>query len=94
MVTTQDIANYLSWHGARQRIDEMAKDSNGFTRWLDRLHKLGVDTVPLVLGSESARHIDLFALQVSTNPEAKLRAHDVRDTMPELRRYKGRSPGS
>jgi hypothetical protein len=32
-----------------------------------------------------------MALQVSKgNPEAKLRAHDIRDTMPEVRPYKGR----
>jgi hypothetical protein len=47
--------------------------------------------VPLTLGSASARHIDRMALQVSTNPEAKLRAHDARDTQPEIRPYKGRA---
>jgi hypothetical protein len=46
--------------------------------------------VPLTLGSASARHIDRMALQVSTNPEAKLRA-DARDTQPKIRPYKGRA---
>jgi hypothetical protein len=46
--------------------------------------------VPLTLGSESARQIDRMALQVSSSPDAKLLAHGARDTMPEIRPYKGR----
>jgi hypothetical protein len=42
------------------------------------------------LGSESAQYIDLFALQASRNPDVKVRAHDVRDTLPKIRPYKGR----
>ena len=61
-----------------------------FPRWIRHLRDLGVADVPLTLGSASARHIDRMVLQVSTNPEAKLRAHDARDTQPEIRPYKGR----
>ena len=60
-------------------------------RWMRYLSELGVADAPLTLGSASARHIDRMALQVSTNPEAKLRAHDARDTQPEIRPYKGRT---
>ena len=87
MVTTQDIANYLSQYGAAQGIDAMRPR---FPRWIRHLQAMGVADVPLALGSASARHVDRMALQVSTNPEAKVRAHDARDTQPEVRPYKGR----
>jgi len=58
-------------------------------RWIDRLRELGADTLPLVLGSESARHVDLFVNQASREPSAKRMAHQIRDTMPEVRPYKG-----
>jgi aminoglycoside 6'-N-acetyltransferase len=45
-------------------------------RWIQHLGELGVADVPLALGSASARHINRMALQVSTNPEARIRAHE------------------
>jgi hypothetical protein len=88
VLTPDDIASYLSWYGAAQGIDAMRPR---FPRWIRHMRELGVADVPLTLGSASARHIDRMALQVSTNPEAKLRAHDARDTQPEIRPYKGRT---
>lgn len=88
VLTPDDIASYLSQYGAAQGIDVMRPR---FGRWIRHLRELGVADVLLTLGSASARHVDRMALQVSTNPEAKLRAHDVRDTQPEIRPYKGRS---
>ena len=87
MITPDDIAGYVSQYGAAQGIDAMR---DRFPRWIRHLEDLGLAHVPLALGSASARHIDRMALQVSKdNPEARLRAHDIRDTMPELRPYKG-----
>ena len=88
MLTPDDIASYLSQYGGTQGIDAMQPR---FPRWIRHLGEFGVADVPLTLGSASARHIDRMALQVSTNPAAKLRAHDARDTQPEIRPYKGRS---
>jgi hypothetical protein len=45
--------------------------------------------VPLAL-SASEQYLDLFALQASRNPAVRIRAHDARDTLATLRRYKGR----
>lgn len=59
-------------------------------RWLRRLNKYGVDIVPLAIGSASAAYIDLFLLQASHEPNAQRMAHDVRDTLPTIRPYKGR----
>ena len=86
MLTADDIASYLSETLAAQSVDAMAPN---FPRWLRRLRELGVADVPLTLGTESARRIDLFVLHDSRNPATRQRAHDVRDTMPELRPYKG-----
>jgi hypothetical protein len=85
-IDARDTENYLSPYFARQSIEAMAPK---FPNWLGRLHEYGVVTVPLALGSESAQYIDLFALQASRNPDVKVRAHDVRDTLPKIRPYKG-----
>src|SRR5262249_15124414 len=88
VVTPEEIERYLCATHAAQSMDAMRDD---IPRWIRHLEELGVANVPLALGSASARHVDRMALQVSKdNPEAALRAHDIRDTMPELRRYKGR----
>jgi hypothetical protein len=87
VVTTLDIENYLSPYFARQSIEAMAPK---FPDWPGRFHEYGVDAVPLAVGSESAQFIGLFALQASRNPDVKVRAHDVRDTLPKIRPYKGR----
>lgn len=84
-LTTDDIERYLSQHLAAQSVAALAPD---FPRWLRRLAKQGVGDVPLVLGSESAQWIDLFVLQASSGRGGKL-AHDMRDTLPALRPYKG-----
>jgi hypothetical protein len=77
---------YLRATHAAQSIEAMRED---MPRWIDRLRKLGVHTIPLTLGSESARHVDLFANQASRELSAKRMAHQIRDTMPQLRPYKG-----
>lgn len=87
MLTTRDIASYLSKYVAAQSIEATAPD---FPRWLCQLSAHGVADVPLVLGSASAQYVDLFALQASRNPDVKLRANDARDTLPAVRPYKGR----
>ena len=87
VVTTLDVENYLSPYFATQSIEAMAPK---FPNWLGRLHEYGVVTVPLAPGSESAQYIDLFALQASRNPDVRVRGHDVRDTLPKIRPYKGR----
>jgi hypothetical protein len=87
MITVQDVARYLSQTHAAQSVEAMAPD---FPRWIRRLREYGVDPVPFALGSESARYVDAFALQASRNPDVKVRAHDVRDTLPKIRPYKGR----
>lgn len=86
-LTTDDIERYLSQYLARQSVLALAPD---FPRWLRRLARQGVGDVPLALGTASAQWVDLFVLQASRNPAARLRAHDVRDTLPALRPYKGR----
>jgi len=88
MIDENDIARYLSQFLAPQSVEEILPD---VPRWLKRLHEYGVDTVPLATGSASAAFIDLFALQASREPNAQRMAHDVRDTLPEIRPYKGRS---
>jgi hypothetical protein len=87
VLTADDVERYLSQYGGAQGIDAMRPR---FPRWIRQLKTLGVADLPLALGSESARHVDRMALQVSANPEAKRRAHDARDTQPEVRPYKGR----
>jgi hypothetical protein len=87
-LTTADVVRYLSQFVARQSIVAMLPD---MPRWLRRLQEYGVDAVPLAIGSASASYIDLFALQASREPRAQLMAHDVRDTLPKIRPYKGRS---
>jgi hypothetical protein len=61
----------------------------GLWRWLRRLAKQGVGDVPLTFGSESAQWVGLFVLQASPGRGGE-RAHDLRDTLPALRPYKGR----
>lgn len=87
MVTPDDMERYLSQYGAAQGIDAMRPR---FVRWIRHLQALGVGGVPLARGSASALHVDRMALQVSTNRKAKSRGHDVRDTQPAVRPYKGR----
>ena len=87
MITEQDITHYLGQFYAVQSVEAMRPD---MPRWIRQLQEHGVETVPLTLGSESARYIDLFALQKSKEPNAQRMAHDVRDTLPETRPYKGR----
>jgi hypothetical protein len=87
VITERDVAHYLSQLLAAQSIDTVRPD---FPRWIRRLGEYGVDSVPLALGSASARYIDLFMLQQSREPSAQRMAHDVRDTLPRIRRYKGR----
>lgn len=82
MVTPDVIERYLSATHAAHSIDAMGYD---FPRWASRLDKLGLGDVPLTLGSESARHVDLWANQASDEPSARRMAHQQRDTMP----YKG-----
>jgi hypothetical protein len=87
VLTADDVERYLSQYAGAQGIDAMRPR---FPRWIRQLETLGVADVPLALGSASARHVDRMALQVSSNRVAKRRAHDVRDTQPEVRAYKGR----
>jgi hypothetical protein len=87
VIEVNDVVAYLSRFMARQSIEAMLPD---MPRWIRRLHTYGVDTVPLSLGSASAQYIDLFALQSSSEPSAQRMAHDVRDTLPSIRPYKGR----
>jgi len=86
MLTAQEAARYLCQYLAAQSVEAMAPD---FPRWLRQLAERGVADVPLALGSASAQWVDLFALQASRNPGVRVRAHDVRDTLPTLRPYKG-----
>lgn len=86
MITVDDVVRYLSAYIAPQSIEAMRPD---MPRWIGRLRELGVDTVPPALGTESARHIDLFVNQASCEPRAQRMAHQIRDTMPQLRPYKG-----
>lgn len=87
VISEHDIARYLSQYLAAQSVEAMRPD---FPRWIGRLQQYGVENVPLALGSESARYIDLFALQKSKEQGAQRMAHDVRDSLPEIRAYKGR----
>jgi len=87
VLTVTDVERYLGQSLARQSVEAMLPD---MPRWLRRLHRYGVDTVPLAIGSASARYIDLLALQASRAPSAQRTAHDVRDTLPNIRPYKGR----
>jgi hypothetical protein len=87
MITEDDIVRYLVQYGAAQSIEAVRP---AMPRWIRQLRQLGVDSVPLTLGSASARHIDRFWMQASKEPSAQLAAHDMRDTMPEVRPYKGR----
>ena len=87
MLTVTDIERYLGQFLVRQSVEAMLADT---PRWLRRLHRYGVDTVPLAIGSASAAYIDLFVLQASREPSAQRMAHDVRDTLPNIRPYKGR----
>lgn len=87
MITKDDVAAYLRQFMPVQSVEAVRPD---IPRWLRRLREYGVDTVPLTLGSASARYIDLFLNQASKETSAQLMAHDIRDTMPEIRPYKGR----
>ncbi len=87
MLTVTDVVRYLSQFLARRSIEVIRPD---LSRWLRRLNEYGVDTVPLAIGSVSAAYIDLFVLQASREPSAQRLAHDVRDTLPIIRPYKGR----
>lgn len=87
MLTNSDIARYLSRYLAAQSIAALAP---AFPRWLRQLGRFGVADVPLALGSASAQYVDLFTLQASQEPAVRVRAHDLRDTLPALRPYKGR----
>lgn len=87
MLAVIDLERYLGQFLARQSVEAMLPD---MSRWLKRLHKYGVDTVPLAIGSASAAYIDLFVLQASRAPNAERMAHDVRDTLSTIRPYKGR----
>ena len=87
-LTTRDVVRYLGQYVAAQSIEAMLPD---IPRWLRKLEEYGVDAVPLTLGSASASYINLFALQSSSEPSARRMAHDVRDTLPLIRPYKGRS---
>ena len=60
-----------------------------FPRWSRRLDGLGVNDVPLALGSEIAWHVDLWANQASDGPSARRMAHQQGNTMPHPRPYKG-----
>jgi hypothetical protein len=84
-LTADDIERYLSSHLARQSVEALAPH---FPRWLKRLAKQGVGDVPLAAGSASAQWVDLFVLQASPGRGGK-HAHDLRDTLPALRPYKG-----
>ncbi len=87
MLKVTDVERYLGQFLARQSVEAMLPD---MPRWLRRLHNVSVDTVPLAIGSASAAYIDLFVLQASREPSAQRMAHDVRDTLPNIRPYKGR----
>jgi hypothetical protein len=87
VLTVTDIVRYLSQFLAWQSVEAILPD---MPRWLRRLHQYGVDSVPLATGSASAAYIDLFVLQASREPNAQRMAHDVRDTLPMIRPYKGR----
>lgn len=71
MLTVIDVERYLSQFLARQSVEAMLPD---MPRWLRRLHKCGVDTVPLAMGSASAAYIDLFVLQNVAVQPAELNA--------------------
>lgn len=81
----------MNAHGAQQGIDAIHED---FHRWVRQLNARGLGDVLLTLGNESTRHVD----QMNTDwlakhrptPQVRLRSHDMHDTMPELRPYKGR----
>ena len=91
VVTPDDIERYLRPYGAQQGRDAMHPD---YERWARQLGARGLGDVPLMLGSESARHIDQmltdWLAKHRPTPEVRLRAHDIHDTMPTLRPYKGR----
>jgi hypothetical protein len=87
VITQRDIEHYLGRYVATQAVGELRPD---LPRWIRRLQQYGVASVPLALGSESARYIDLLLLQASEEPSAQGMAHDVRDTLPQIRHYKGR----
>ena len=84
-LTADDVKRYLGHYLAAQSLEALVPN---FPRWLRRLAKQGVGDVPLVPGSESARWIDLLVLQASPGRGGK-QAHDMRDTLPALRPYKG-----
>lgn len=91
MVTPEDIEHYLLAYGAQQGRDAMRED---YERWARQLRERGLGAVPLTLGSKSAQAVDQMVNQwlVKHRPTPQIRqqAHDIRDTMPELRRFKGR----
>jgi hypothetical protein len=81
----------MNAYGAQQGIDAMHED---FHRWIRQLNARGLGDVPLALGSESARHLDQmitdWLARHRPTPAVRLRSHDIHDTMPQLRSYKGR----
>lgn len=87
MITEDDVERYLSRYLAAQSVEAVRPN---LPRWIGRLQQYGVDSVPLTLGSQSAQYVDLFLLQKSEEPSAQRVAHDVRDTLPAIRPYKGR----
>jgi len=87
VLTVTDVVRYISQFLTRQSVEAMLPD---MPRWLQRLRQYGVGSVPLAIGSASAAYIDLFVLQASRDPSAQRMAHDVRDTLPIIRPYKGR----
>jgi hypothetical protein len=93
VITPDDIEQYMKDYGAQQGRDAMRDD---FPDWARQLRERGLGDVPLALGSESARWVDHMISEwlVKHRPtkQVRQRAHDIRDTMPELRPYKGRRP--
>jgi hypothetical protein len=91
VVTADDIERCLWAYGAQQGRDATRED---FERWAGQLQKRGLGDVPLTLGSASARAVDQmltdWLVKHRPTPEIRQRSHDMHDTMPELRKYKGR----
>jgi hypothetical protein len=91
VITPDDVEHYLNADGAQQKIDEWRKD---FPRWIRQIDARGLAEVPLALGSQSARWLDLMIygrLEKDCPDDPRIReiAHNLRDTFPELRKYKG-----
>ena len=91
VITPDEIEHYLRPYGGQQGRDAMRPD---YERWARQLRARGLGLLPLALGSESARHVDQMVADwlVKHRPTSQMRqrSHDIHDTMPELRPYKGR----